>query len=154
MRIIVFFRVFFAILAAILSAAAGACGPLTYDQTRNETNSQVDVGSNDLPTPTGSVRGVDPNFRIVTPGGEIVSSRPIVAWTAAAGAVSYELEVGRNPDCLPALTKFSGLTLTQIRLNDLVAPGPFYLCLFADLADGTRLAAISNGTFRLDATGG
>ena len=65
-----------------------------------------------------------------------------------------ELAVGRTPDCTPALADYTGLSMPQMRVDGLVAPGPFYLCLYAQKGDGTRVAAITNGSYHLDLDAG
>ncbi len=82
-------------------------------------------------------------FAITAPTGRIDTDVPLVSWSSAADAVSYEVVISSEPDCSVVLQSATVQT-TEYQATSL-ADGTYYICVTAVDAAGNVTQAINDG---------
>lgn len=93
-------------------------------------------------------------FSIAGTSGVAATAAPQIAWSAAAGASTYSVQVSASSNCASPLASASNLTATSYTPAGLPANGTFHVCVAAQNAAGSVNATNSGSfTFTIDTTG-
>ena len=83
-------------------------------------------------------------FTLRTPSGQVTGTYPQASWSAATGAVSYEVTVAKNKDCNDVVRQYDGVS-SAVKTLDGLTDGNYALCVTAISQGGTRTPATNNG---------